>query len=122
MTVWTFLSSTLIVAKLLFGSAAMLFSDGNWFMIAIGPFLYGRAFLSLGSTPGLSRVREAINLQPTRALQLYAVSYLVAGGCALVGCLSLAPPLAVIVAIFITAWVALWAWTFWQLQRGGPHT
>jgi hypothetical protein len=119
--VLTVLNSVLIVAKLVIGSAAIAFSDGNWFLIALGALLYGRAFLSLAATRGLSGSRKIVHLDLRGALLVYMALYVVAGCLALVGSVTLAGPLAVVVAIPALSFVAFWAWAFTRLLRENPQ-
>ncbi len=86
-----------------------------WFRAGLGLVMFGQGFLRLAASQHLVRIRQRLGLSVVRGLQLWCVSYALAGCLFLVGALaSLEPVLAAIVAVHAFCWICIWVWLLGQ--------
>jgi hypothetical protein len=92
-------------------------ADGNWMLLALTPFMLGRAALICATSPSLAVIRGRFRCSRADALFAYAVAYTVAGiWLAIAASIQLERALAVVVAVGAVSWSALWGWAAIRLR------
>lgn len=96
---------------------APLVADGNWMLLAITPFMLGRATLMCATSPSLAGLRRRLRFSQADALVGYALLYTTAGiWLAIAAGMQLKRGLAVVVALGALSWSALWGWVATRMR------
>jgi hypothetical protein len=96
---------------------APIVADGNWMLLALTPFMLGRATLMCATSPSLAGLRGWLRFSQADALVGYAVAYTAAGIClAIAAGLQLERSLAIVVAVGALSWSGLWGWAATRMR------
>jgi hypothetical protein len=92
-------------------------ADGNWMLLALTPFMLGRATLMCATSPSLAGLRGRLRFSQADALVGYALAYTAAGiWLAIAAGMQLERGLAVVVALGALSWSALWGRAATRMQ------
>lgn len=111
------LDLTTFVAYLALAVGAPFLAGGNWLVLALTPFMLGRAVLMIATSSSLAGIRARCRLSQADALVGYALAYTAAGVClGIAAAIQLDGAVAVVVALGAALWVALWAWAATRMR------